>query len=66
VSDPTPAVPHLATLLRAADRNPSYYIVGRIGNKRGRWTWGQYTPMIPSDDFELLLEQARAEGTILL
>jgi hypothetical protein len=37
-----------------------YYIV----KAKGAWHWGQYCPFIPADDFEPLVEQARAEGTI--
>lgn len=43
-----------------------YFIVGRIGRAAGRWTWGQYSPFVPSPDLGPLLRQARAEGTILV
>ncbi len=23
-----------------------YYIVGKIGNREGKWTWGQYCPIV--------------------
>ncbi|MEI8006997.1 MAG: hypothetical protein WCI48_12385 [Bacteroidota bacterium] len=42
-----------------------YYVIGQIGNKKGKWTWGQYCPHIPLDDFWLLIEKATREGTIL-
>jgi hypothetical protein len=42
-----------------------YYIVGRIGRAAGRWTWGQFAALIPREDLAPLLEQARAEGTLL-
>jgi hypothetical protein len=42
-----------------------YYIVGRIGRRAGRWTWGQYSPFIPHPDLMMLLNKARDEGTIL-
>ena len=42
-----------------------YYIVGRIGRAAGRWTWGQYSPLIPQADFDALFAKARADGTIL-
>lgn len=38
-----------------------YYIVSGAG----KWWWGQYCPFIPKEDFEPLLGQARADGTIL-
>ena len=42
-----------------------YYIVGRIGNRKGRWTWGQYCPLIPGKDLTKLLAKAKKDGTIL-
>jgi hypothetical protein len=42
-----------------------YYIVGRIGRAAHRWTWGQYSPLIPHKDLDVLLAKARAEGTFL-
>lgn len=42
-----------------------YYIVGKNGNKNGKWTWGQFTPMIPKEDFWGLIAKAKKEGTIL-
>lgn len=42
-----------------------YYIVGQIGNRKNRWTWGQFCPMIPKNDFDKLIKQGKAEGVIL-
>lgn len=42
-----------------------YYIVGKNGNKEGKWTWGQFTPMIPKEDFWNLIEKAKIKGVIL-
>lgn len=42
-----------------------YFVVGRIGRAAGRWTWGQFTPLIPAPDLPRLLAQARDEGTIV-
>lgn len=42
-----------------------YFIVGKIGNAKGRWIWGQFAPMIPQEDLGPLLEKARQEGVIL-
>ena len=41
-----------------------YWIVGKIGNKNGKWTWGQYSPHIPLEDFPNLIKKAKDEGTI--
>lgn len=42
-----------------------YYIIGKIGTKKGKWTWGQYCPLIPIKDFNKLLRKATKEGTII-
>ena len=41
-----------------------YYVVGRIGQMRGRWAWGQFCPLIPRRDFPRLLRKAKRERTI--
>lgn len=41
-----------------------YFIVGKTGRTKGKWLWGQFCPLIPEDDLNLLLEKARKEGTI--
>jgi len=42
-----------------------YFIVGKQGNRKGKWTWGQYCPNIPVEDFWKLIKKAQKEGTIL-
>jgi hypothetical protein len=42
-----------------------YYIVGKIRKAKGRWIWGQFCPLIPSQDFKKLLNKAEQEGVIL-
>ena len=42
-----------------------YFIVGKIGKRNGHWTWGQYCPFIPVNDFHKLIKLAEKEGTIL-
>lgn len=41
-----------------------YYIVGKIGRANGKWTWGQFCPLIPQEDFAKLFDKAKKEGTI--
>lgn len=41
-----------------------YYIVGKIGKAKDRWTWGQFCPLIPTEDFEKLIQKAKKENTI--
>ena len=41
-----------------------YYIIGRIGRAKGKWVWGQFSPMIPAEDLTALLKKARQEGVI--
>lgn len=42
-----------------------YFIVGKHGRKKDKWTWGQFCAVIPIDDFDVLFEKAKREGTIL-
>lgn len=42
-----------------------YYMVGRNGRAVDRWTWGQFCPFVPVADWDILLQKARAEGTLL-
>jgi len=41
-----------------------YYTLGGYLTGKGRWLWGQYSPMIPKQDFDELLANARANGTL--
>jgi hypothetical protein len=42
-----------------------YYIVGKTGNKNNKWTWGQFCPTIPTEDFGKLVALAKKEKTLL-
>ena len=42
-----------------------YFIVGKIGKRNGKWTWGQYCPLIPINDFQKLLNLAKEKGVLL-
>ena len=41
-----------------------YFIIGRNGNRKGKWTWGQYCPLIPQKDFKRLIKKGLTDGTI--
>jgi hypothetical protein len=41
-----------------------YFMLGRNGNKKGKWTWRQYCPLISHRDLIRLFEMARKEGTL--
>lgn len=41
-----------------------YFIVGKIGRQRGKWTWAQFCPLIPSRDIRELIKRAEDEETI--
>jgi hypothetical protein len=58
----TPAVP---LKLPATEYRLGYFIVGRIGRRAGKWTWGQFSPIMSAGDLERIVERARAEGTLL-
>lgn len=34
----------------------SYYILGKIGHKNGKWTYGQFTPLIPCSQLDVYLK----------
>jgi len=42
-----------------------YWIIGKKGNKKNRWAWGQFCPFIPVKDLEKLLSKAKKEKTII-
>lgn len=42
-----------------------YYMLGKNGHVKDKWTWGQFCPIIPHKDFEKLFEKGRKEGVIL-
>lgn len=43
----------------------SYYILGKIGTKKGTWVFGQYCPMIPPKDFKKLIDTAEKKGVVI-
>ncbi len=42
-----------------------YYMVGKNGNRKNKWTWGESCPIIPKEDFDKLIKKAKQEKTIL-
>jgi hypothetical protein len=51
--------------LPASEYRLSYFIVGRIGRASGKWTWGQFSPILSAGSLERIVQKARAEGTLL-
>ncbi len=43
----------------------SYWIVGQIGNRENKWTFGSFCPLIPKKDFDKLINKAKKERTII-
>ena len=41
-----------------------YYIIGRNGRVKNKWTWGQYCPLIPQEDFRTLFKKAIQEKVL--
>ncbi|KKQ71440.1 MAG: hypothetical protein UT33_C0009G0031 [Candidatus Peregrinibacteria bacterium GW2011_GWC2_39_14] len=41
-----------------------YYMIGKNGKVKGKWTWGQYCPMIPQEDFKKLIDKAIKDKVI--
>ena len=42
-----------------------YYIVGKIGRAKNKWTWGQFCPIIPHKDLSKLLKKAKSGGVLM-
>jgi hypothetical protein len=61
----TIGIPAVPMKLPAAEYRLGYFIVGRIGRAYGKWTWGQYSPIMSAGDLERIVEKARTEGTLL-
>jgi hypothetical protein len=61
----TIGVPAVPMELPAAEYRLGYFIVGRIGRSAGKWTWGQFSPIMSAGDLQRIVEKARAEGTLL-
>ena len=36
-----------------------YFIIGKKGNRKRRWTWGQFCPLIPRKDLSKIFRAAR-------
>lgn len=42
-----------------------YYMVGKNGTKKNKWTWGESCPIIPGKDLNKLIKKAKKEKVIL-
>jgi hypothetical protein len=36
-----------------------YYIIGKKGARKDKWVWGQFCPLLPQEDLEWLVSEAR-------
>ena len=61
----TIGVPAVAMRLPATEYRLGYFIVGRVGRASGRWTWGQFSPIMSAGDLERIVHKAQADGTLL-
>ncbi len=41
-----------------------YYLYSKIGNANGKWTFGQYAPLLLAEDFKIIVDEARARSWI--
>lgn len=39
-----------------------YYIIGKRPRMKGRWTWGQFAPLVPFKDFKILVREVEKRG----
>jgi hypothetical protein len=49
----------------AVEYRLGYWTLGGFRSGLGRWVWGQFSLMIPTEDLQDLLDRARADGTLL-
>lgn len=42
-----------------------YFIVGKNGRMKDKWTWGQFCPIIPPEDFKELIKEAKRKKVII-
>jgi hypothetical protein len=56
----------LQQLRREEDRRIEYrfgyYMIGVRPRMAGKWTWGQFAPMLPQADFQALVRAAQKKG----
>jgi hypothetical protein len=43
-----------------------YYIIGIKPKMKGKWTWGQFCPLLPKSDFEELIKTAVSRGWLTI
>lgn len=41
-----------------------YYIMGKLGKMKGKWTWGQFAPFIPIVDLQQIIKKMQEKGWI--
>jgi len=39
-----------------------YYIIGKLPRSAGKWVWGQFATMLPTEDFIKIVQLAQAKG----
>jgi len=61
----TGRITNISSKLGQIEYRMGYYIIGKNGRAKNKWTWGQFCPMIPKNDFNKLLSKAYKEKTIL-
>lgn len=42
-----------------------YFMVGKNGNRKEKWTWGESCAIIPREDFNKLIKEAKKRKVIL-
>lgn len=41
-----------------------YYIIGKKPRVKGKWVWGQYATLMPTNDFRAVVQEAEKRGWI--
>lgn len=58
-------IAHASATVGSVEYRIGYFMRGQMRGRKGRWTWGQFCPMVPCRDFTKLLAKAEREGTTL-
>ena len=42
----------------------TYYVIGKKERMEGRWVFGQFSTLLPAEDFKTVVDEAKARGWI--
>jgi len=39
-----------------------YYVIGKVGRAKGKWVFGQFATLLPKEDFQVIIDEAKARA----